>query len=158
MKKSRLLFLCAVLTAAALFAVGCGNNGDMNGTEAPYEDETNRKVNESQNGTTNNGSTNNGSTNNGSSNNGMSDNGTSDSHTDNNGAVEGDLQRSGDSLRDAGRNLLDSVEETGDALRNGIDNFGNDMNNTNDANNTNNMGNADNANSADHAGGTNTNR
>lgn len=131
MKKSKYLILCAMLVAMTVFTVGCGNNGNenqrnINGTDAPYEDETNYKVNDGQNGTNQNG-------------------------TNNNGAVEGDLDRSGDSLRDAGRNLMDSVEETGDALRDGIDNLGNDMNGTN--NNTNN-GNVDNANNA----GTNMNR
>ena len=142
MRKSKYLILCAVLAAMTLFAVGCGTNGDMNGTEAPYEDESSRKVNESQNGVKNNGT-----------------NGTS-----NNGSVDGDLERSGDSLKDAGRNLMDSVQETGDALRDGIDNLGNDMNDTNnmnrsdDANNTNNTGNTDNANNANNAGGMNGSR
>ena len=117
MKKSKYLILCAMLIAMTVFAVGCGRNGSLNGTEAPYEDETNRKVNENRNG------------------------------TNNNGTVEGDLERSGDSLKDAGRNLMDSVEETGDALRDGIDNFGNDMYNTN------NNGNVDNANNANKDGG-----
>ena len=125
MKKSKYLILCAMLVAMTVFTVGCGNNGNenqrnMNGTDAPYEDETNNKVNDGQNGTNQNG-------------------------TNNNGAVEGDLERSGDSLRDAGRNLMDSVEETGDALRDGIDNLGNDMNGTNN-------GNVDNANNANNAG------
>ena len=132
MKKSKYLMLCAVLSAMTLFVAGCGNNGNngnMSGTEAPYEDETNRKVNEGQNG------------------------------TNNGGTVEGDLERSGDSLKDAGRNLMDSVEETGDALRDGIDNLGNDINGTNNTNNnTTNNGNVNNANNANNAGGTNMNR
>lgn len=126
MKKSKYLILCAMLAAVTLFAVGCGSNGDMNGTEAPYEDESNRKVNENRNDTNNND--------------GMNNNGTNNNGTNNGGTVEGDLERSGDSLKDAGRNLMDSVEETGDALRDGIDNLGNDINGTNNRNNTNNAG------------------
>lgn len=116
MKKCKYLMLCTVLAAGTLFMTGCGNNGDMNGTEAPYEDQTNRKVNDANNDS---------------------------------------------SLQDAGRNLWDSMEDTGDAIRDGIDNLGTDMNDTNnmnrsdDANNTNNMGNTDNANNANNAGGTN---
>lgn len=132
MKKRKYLILCAMLVTMTVFAVGCGNNGagnNGNGTEAPYEDETNRKVNEGQN------------------------------DTNNGGTVEGDLERSGDSLKDAGRNLMDSVEETGDALRDGIDNLGNDINGTNNTNNnTTNNGNVNNANNANNAGGTNMNR
>ncbi len=122
MKKSKRFILCAVITVMTIFAVGCGNsgtdnganNGMNNGTEAPYQDETNRKVN--------------------------------------------------DGLEGAGRNLMDSMQETGDALRDGIDNLGNDVNDTNnmnrsdDANNTNNTGNTNNANNANNAGGMNMSR
>ena len=48
MKKSNRLMLCAVLAAGTLFATACGNNGNMNGTEAPYENQTNRNENEMQ--------------------------------------------------------------------------------------------------------------
>lgn len=54
MKKSNRLMLCAVLAAGTLFATACGNNGDMNGTEAPYENQTNRKVNDMNRNDTNN--------------------------------------------------------------------------------------------------------
>lgn len=106
MKKSKCLILCVMLSATVLFATGCGNNDandNTNGTQAPYHDETNQKVND----------------------------------TSNNGATEDDLEQSGDSLKDAGKNLMDSVEETGDAIRDGIDNLGNDADDTNNMDNTN---------------------
>ena len=48
MKKSKILILCAVLTASVFMATGCGNSGN-NDTQAPYEDETQNGVN-SRNG------------------------------------------------------------------------------------------------------------
>lgn len=43
--------LCAVLGVSILFATGCGDNGNDNGsgTEAPYHDETDQKVNDTSN-------------------------------------------------------------------------------------------------------------
>lgn len=116
MKKSRFLVLCAVVTAGLLFATGCGNNDNKNGAEAPYQDETNQKVND----TSGDGSK--------------------------NGSAGEDLERTGDSLKDAGKNLMDSVEETGDAIRDGIDNLGNDIGGTNNGNGVNNAGNTNNNN------------
>ena len=49
MKKLTRLILCAVLAAGMLCVTACGNKGNMNGTEAPYEDQTNRKVNDMNN-------------------------------------------------------------------------------------------------------------
>ena len=37
----------------------------------------------------------------------------------------------GSDLEDAGRNLMDSIKETGDAIRDGVDNLGNGNNRTN---------------------------
>ena len=110
MKKSKLLILCAVLMAGTIFATGCSRDGNMNDTQAPYEDETNNNVN----GGTNNGTT--------------------------NGAAD-DLERSGNNLQDAGRNLVDSVEDAGGAIMDGVrDITGTNNNNTNNNvnNNTNN--------------------
>ena len=44
MKKSKLLILCALLTMSTTFATACGNNGNNNDGEAPYQDETNNDV------------------------------------------------------------------------------------------------------------------
>ena len=55
MKKNKLLILCAILVAGTVSLTACGGNNG-NGTEAPYEDETNKDVNDtngSQNGTNN---------------------------------------------------------------------------------------------------------
>lgn len=47
MKKSKLLFLCTLLVAGTLCFTACGGNNGNNGSEAPYEDETNKDVNDS---------------------------------------------------------------------------------------------------------------
>ena len=44
MKKNKLLILCALFVMGAFSLTACGNRGNM-GTEAPYEDETNKDVN-----------------------------------------------------------------------------------------------------------------
>ena len=94
MKKNYMMMLCAILLAGTLCFTGCGSNGN-NGSEAPYQDETQKKVNESN------------------------------MYNDtNNGSVGGDL-------KDAGRNLMDSIKDTGDAIRDGVDNLGNGNNRTN---------------------------
>lgn len=49
MKKSKILILCTLLTMSTAFATACGDNGNNNGTEAPYQDETNNDVNGSTN-------------------------------------------------------------------------------------------------------------
>ena len=53
MMKRKSFILCALLVAATMSFTACGNgNADNNnGTEAPYEDNTNKDVNESRNGT-----------------------------------------------------------------------------------------------------------
>ena len=50
MKNKKLLILCALLVAGSLSVTACGNSRN-NGTEAPYEDETNKDVNENDTGT-----------------------------------------------------------------------------------------------------------
>jgi len=107
MMKSKLLILCALLVAGSVSLTACGNSRD-NGTEAPYEDETNKDVNEGRNGMD------------GNSNNMYDDN--------SNGTPGGDLE-------DAGRNLMDSIKDTGDAIRDGVDNLGDGNNNNNNNNN-----------------------
>ena len=52
MKKNKLLILCALFVAGTLTLTACGGNNGNNGSEAPYQDETNDKVN---GGTNNNG-------------------------------------------------------------------------------------------------------
>lgn len=98
-KKNKFLTLCALLIAGTVSLTACGNTGNNN-TEAPYEDETNKDVN--------------------------------DKNNTNNATPGGDLE-------DAGRNLMDSIKDTGDAIRDGIDDLGDDNNNTN--NNQNNQDN-----------------
>ena len=51
--KRKILTLCALLLVATMSFTACGNgNGrDNGGTEAPYEDDTNKNVNEGRNGT-----------------------------------------------------------------------------------------------------------
>jgi len=110
MRRSKLFALCTVLTVGLVFATGCSRDGSNNDTQAPYEDETNKDVNDmdaGQNGT------------------GM------------NGGTVDDTQRSGNNLQDAGRNLVDSIEDAGSAIMDGVDNMGNGTNNTNNTNNTN---------------------
>lgn len=51
MKNKKLLTLCALLVAGSVGLTACGNGRDNGGTEAPYEDETNKNVNETRNGT-----------------------------------------------------------------------------------------------------------
>ena len=101
MKKNKLLILCAILMVGSLCLTACGGN-ENNGTEAPYEDETNKDVND---------------TNNGMNNGGMNNNGTQNGNP------------SSSDLEDAGRNLMDSIKDTGDAIRDGVDNLGNGNNN-----------------------------
>ena len=99
MKKSKLLFLCALLISGALSLTACGGNRN-NGSEAPYEDETNKDVNDTRNNMYNNTQ---------------------------NETPSSDLQ-------DAGRNLMDSIKDTGDAIRDGVDNLGNKANTNNRTN------------------------
>lgn len=101
MMKKKILFLCTLLVASTLSFTACGNSRD-NGTEAPYEDETNKDVNDGGNAMDGNG------------NNMYDDN--------NNGTPGSDLE-------DAGRNLMDSIKDTGDAIRDGVDNLGDGNNN-----------------------------
>ena len=103
--KKNKLLMLCTLLIAGTLALTACGNNGNNGTDAPYEDDTNNKVNDTNNGT-NNGT--NGGT--------------------NNGTMGGDL-------KDAGRNLMDSIEDTGDAIRDGIDNLGD--NNRNNSNRTN---------------------
>ena len=105
--------LCALLLVGTLCFTACGNKQN-GGTEAPYEDETNKDVNDTNNSKMNNGNNmynDNGMNNNGMNNNGMNNNGS-------NGTPGGDLE-------DAGRNLMDSIKDTGDAIRDGVNNMGN---------------------------------
>ena len=53
MKKNKLLLLCTLLIAGTVCLTACGNSGN-NGSEAPYEDETDKNVNDTnkENGTT----------------------------------------------------------------------------------------------------------
>lgn len=56
MKKSKLLILCTMLVAGTVFLTACGMGNNSNGnnrTEAPYEDETNKDVNDMNNGVNN---------------------------------------------------------------------------------------------------------
>ena len=118
--RSKFLILCTVLTLGLVFATGCGRNGNNNDTQAPYQDETNEDVNNGNNrGILNDDMD---------TNNGM-----------NNGAVN-DLERSGGNLKDAGRNLVDSIQDAGSAIMDGVDNMGNDSNNSNHTGNTNRNG------------------
>ena len=106
MKKSKLLILCAVLTASVLMATGCGNNGN-DGTQAPYEDETQNGVN--------------------------SRNGMNSGAVQDNNSAGSDLQDAGrnlmDSVEDAGNSIRDGV--------NNIINDGTNRNGLNDTNGTN---------------------
>lgn len=109
MKRFKVLMLSTVLATVLLgvSACGMGDGKDNTGnTEAPYEDETNKDVNE---GTNNNGtdSNMNNTQNNGNTNKNSTGNGTS-------GA--------GRELKNAGRNLVDSVKDAGDAIIDGVDN------------------------------------
>lgn len=53
MKKNKFLLLCTLLMVGAFTLTACGGTNNNGGTEAPYEDETNKKVNDNYN----NGST-----------------------------------------------------------------------------------------------------
>lgn len=106
MMKNKILILCTVLTLGLVFT-GCGRNGNNNDTQAPYEDETNNDVNNGNDG-------------------GVLDN------TDTNNSAAEDLKKSGGNLKDAGRNLVDSIQNAGSAIMDGVDNIGNDA--TNNAN------------------------
>ena len=103
MKKSKFLILCALFVAGTLTLTACGGTGN-NGSEAPYQDETNQKVNDMYNNGNGNGM--------------------------NNGGA-------GSELQDAGRNLIDSIKDTGDAIRDGVNNLGNGSQNNNNNNGTN---------------------
>ena len=130
MMRSKFLILCTLLTLGLLFATGCGRSGNNNDTQAPYQDETNNDVN---NGT-NSGILNDDMD----TNNGM-ENGANMQDNANSGAVN-DVERSGGNLKDAGRNLVDSIQDAGSAIMDGVDNMGNGSNNTNNTGNTNHSG------------------
>ena len=140
MKKTKLLTLCALFVAGTVCLVACGNNRN-NGTEAPYEDETNKNVNgtnNTTNGTDNNlynDTTNGVNGTEGTLNNDMDVNpGT----THNNGTIEGDVNGVGNDLKDAGNNLIDSVKDTGEAIKDGVEDLtGTNHNNTNNNTRTN---------------------
>lgn len=91
MKKNKLLFLCVLLLTGAISLTACGGNSN-NGTEAPYEDETDNKVNDSQNG------------------------------ENNRGGMDNDLKDAGrnliDSIKDTGDALREGVNKLGDGNRN----------------------------------------
>ncbi len=114
MKKNKLLILCALLLVGTVSLTACGDNRN-NGTEAPYEDETNKDVNDNNMYNDTNNGTNNGTDN---------DMDVTPDNTNNNGTTGSDLE-------DAGRNLMDSIKDTGDAIRDGVDNLGNNNNKTN---------------------------
>lgn len=97
MKKNKLMLLCTLLIAGTVCLTACGNSGN-NGSEAPYEDETDKNVNDTNKG---------------------------------NGATSTEDGTMGGDLKDAGRNLMDSIKDTGDAIRDGVNNLGNDNNRTN---------------------------
>ena len=48
MKKNKFLMLCALFVAGTLALTACGGMGN-GGTEAPYQDETNKKTNDMYN-------------------------------------------------------------------------------------------------------------
>lgn len=100
MKKKMILMLCTIMLAGSMCFTACGGNGNggNNGSEAPYQDETQKKVNEN------------------------------DMYNNNNNDMNG---TPGSDLEDAGRNLMDSIKDTGDAIRDGVDNLGNGNNRTN---------------------------
>lgn len=104
MMKKRILLLCTLFMLGTVSLAACGGTGN-NGSEAPYQDETENKVNNGGNGTNNGNGMNNG-------------NGTNNNGGTNNGGAGSDLE-------DAGRNLMDSIKDTGDAIRDGVDNLGN---------------------------------
>lgn len=45
MKKKMIFMLCTMMLVGSMWFTGCGNNGN-DGSEAPYQDETQKKVNE----------------------------------------------------------------------------------------------------------------
>ena len=102
MKKNKLLMFCALFMVGTFALTACGTNNGNNSKEAPYQDETNYKVND------------------------MYNNGTNNDY--NNGYDNGNV---GDDLKDAGRNLMDSIKDTGDAIRDGVNNLGNGTTNNN---------------------------
>jgi ABC-type oligopeptide transport system substrate-binding subunit len=105
MKKNKLLLLCTLLVAGTVCLTACGNTGN-NGSEAPYEDETDKNANDTNNGDKN-------------------------MYNDGNGATGTEDGTMGGDLKDAGRNLMDSIKDTGDAIRDGVNNLGNGNNRTN---------------------------
>ena len=109
MKKNKLLLLCTLLVAGTVCLTACGNTGN-NGSEAPYEDETDKNANDTNNGQTN---------------------GDKNMYNDGNGATGTEDGTMGGDLKDAGRNLMDSIKDTGDAIRDGVNNLGNGNNRAN---------------------------
>ena len=49
----------------------------------------------------------------------------------NNGNMNNGTEAPSNDLKDAGKNLMDSIEDTGDAIRDGVNNLGNGTNKTN---------------------------
>ena len=47
MKKKMIFMLCTMMLVGSMWFTGCGNNGN-DGSEAPYQDETQKKVNENR--------------------------------------------------------------------------------------------------------------
>lgn len=129
MMKRKLLILCTILTMGMTFATACGTKGNTNDTQAPYEDETVHDGND-VNGTGMDGTLNNdmdSDTMNGDTiHNGAVNDGAATDGTTNHGAVN-DLERSGNNLKNAGKNLVDSIEDAGSAIIDGVDHIGNDI-------------------------------
>ena len=44
MKKKMIFMFCTMILVGGLWFTGCGSNGGNNGSEAPYQDETQKKV------------------------------------------------------------------------------------------------------------------
>lgn len=136
MKRFKLLFLSAVMITGCLTFTACGMGGNDN-SEAPYEDETNKDVNNGNNNTIGDdikdGVDNVGDVIedgvNGIENgieNGIDDmqNDTENKDTHNNN-TENNTENNGatgtSSLKDAGKNLMDSIQKAGIAIKDGID-------------------------------------
>ena len=131
MKRWKVFMLSTVLITVLLGMVACGGNTNPNTTEAPYEDETDKNVNDTGiNGNTDTNGT---------------QNRTQTPVDPTRNTVPDDMRDSGGNLKKAGENLMDSVKDAGDAIRDGVDdvtepnqNRTNTNNNTTNNNTTNN--------------------
>lgn len=100
MKNLKFYILCSMLFVAMGSFVACGGSTENPDTQAPYEDDVDQNQLDSNDDLVN----------------------------PNDSSMERNIDRAGNSLQDAGENLIDSVKDAGNAIKDGVDDItNNDM-------------------------------